>query len=47
MKMEFKTTTLPSLIDNKLKNNAKQIAKKIVDNLNYIGVMGVEFFKRT
>ena len=40
----LKTTTLPSLIDNKLKNNAIQIAKKIVDNLNYIGVMGVEFF---
>ena len=40
----LKTTTLPSLIDDKLKNNAIQIAKKIVNNLDYIGVMGVEFF---
>ena len=27
-----------------LKNDAITIARKIVDNLDYIGVMGVEFF---
>ena len=38
------TTTLPSSISEALKNNATEIAKKIVGDLDYIGVMGVEFF---
>ena len=38
------TTTLPASISEALKNNAIEIAKKIVSNLDYIGVMGVEFF---
>jgi len=38
------TTTLPSSISEALKNDATIIAKKIVDDLGYIGVMGVEFF---
>ena len=38
------TTTLPSSISGVLKNDATEIAKKIVSDLNYIGVMGVEFF---
>ncbi len=38
------TTTLPSSTSEALKNDATIIAKKIVDDLGYIGVMGVEFF---
>ena len=38
------TTTLPSSISEALRNDATEIAKKIVDDLDYIGVMGVEFF---
>ena len=38
------TTTLPSSISEALKNDATEIAKKIVGDLDYIGVMGVEFF---
>ena len=38
------TTTLPSSMSEALKTEAIMIAKKIVDNLGYIGVMGVEFF---
>ncbi len=38
------TTTLPSLTSEALKNDAVTIARKIVANLDYIGVMGVEFF---
>ena len=38
------TTTLPSSISEAVKNDATMIAKKIVDDLGYIGVMGVEFF---
>ena len=38
------TTTLPSSMSEAIKNGAIIIAKKIVDDLGYIGVMGVEFF---
>ena len=38
------TTTLPSSTSEALKNDAAIIAKKIVDDLSYVGVMGVEFF---
>ena len=38
------TTTLPSSISAVLRNDATEIAKKIVGDLDYIGVMGVEFF---
>ena len=38
------TTTLPSSISEALRNDATEIAKKIVADLDYIGVMGVEFF---
>ena len=38
------TTTLPSSIGGSLKNEASMISKKIVDDLDYVGVMGVEFF---
>ena len=38
------TTTLPTSTSEALKNHATIIAKKIVDDLGYIGVMGVEFF---
>ena len=38
------TTTLPTSMSEVHKNNAIIIAKKIVDDLGYIGVMGVEFF---
>ena len=38
------TTTLPSSISEVLRNDATEIAKKIVGDLDYIGVMGVEFF---
>ena len=38
------TTTLPSSMSEVLKNEATMIAKKIVGDLDYIGVMGVEFF---
>ena len=38
------TTTLPSSMSEALKNYATTIAEKIVDDLGYIGVMGVEFF---
>ena len=38
------TTTLPSPTSEVLKNAAITIARKIVANLDYIGVMGVEFF---
>ena len=38
------TTTLPSSISESLRNDATEIAKKIVGDLDYIGVMGVEFF---
>jgi 5-(carboxyamino)imidazole ribonucleotide synthase len=35
---------IPANISPKLNNQAKQIAKKIADKLNYIGTMCVEFF---
>ena len=38
------TTTLPPSISELLKNKAGLISKKIVTDLNYVGVMGVEFF---
>ena len=38
------TTTLPSSACEVLKNDAVTIARKIVADLDYIGVMGVEFF---
>ena len=38
------TTTLPSPTSEVLKNAAITIARKIVADLGYIGVMGVEFF---
>ena len=38
------TTTLPASIGEVLKNEAGMISKKIVNDLNYVGVMGVEFF---
>ena len=38
------TTTLPSSISEALRSDATEIAKKIVGDLDYIGVMGVEFF---
>ena len=38
------TTTLPSSTSEALKNDAVTIARKIVADLDYIGVMGVEFF---
>ncbi len=38
------TTTLPSSISEAQKNDVIEIAKKIVGDLDYIGVMGVEFF---
>ena len=38
------TTTLPSSISEAVRNDATEIAKKIVGDLDYIGVMGVEFF---
>ena len=38
------TTTLPSSTSEAIKNDATIIAKKIVDDLSYIGVMAVEFF---
>ena len=38
------TTILPTSTSEVLKNNATIIAKKIVNDLGYIGVMGVEFF---
>ena len=38
------TTTLPSSTSEVLKNDAVTIARKIVANLDYVGVMGVEFF---
>ena len=38
------TTTLPSSIGELLKNEAGMISKKIVADLDYVGVMGVEFF---
>ena len=38
------TTTLPPSISELLKNKAGMISKKIVNDLNYVGVMGVEFF---
>ena len=38
------TTTLPSSMSATLKNDAIEVAKKIVSDLDYIGVMGVEFF---
>ena len=38
------TTTLPSPTSEALKNAAITIARKIVADLDYIGVMGVEFF---
>ena len=38
------TTTLPASIGELLKNEASMISKKIVTDLDYVGVMGVEFF---
>ncbi len=38
------STTLPSSMSKALNNDATEIAKKIVGDLDYIGVMGVEFF---
>ena len=38
------TTTLPPSISELLKNKAGMISKKIVNDLDYVGVMGVEFF---
>ena len=38
------TTTLPASIGESLKNEAGMISKKIVTDLDYVGVMGVEFF---
>ena len=38
------TTTIPASISELLKNNAIMISKRIVDDLDYVGVMGVEFF---
>ena len=38
------TTTIPPSIGEFLKNEAGMISKKIVDDLDYVGVMGVEFF---
>ena len=38
------TTTLPASIGEVLKNEAGMISKKIVTDLDYVGVMGVEFF---
>ena len=38
------TTTLPSPTSEALKNAAITVARKIVADLDYIGVMGVEFF---
>ena len=38
------TTTLPSSMSATQKNDAIEVAKKIVSDLDYIGVMGVEFF---
>ena len=38
------TTTLPASIGELLKNEAGMISKKIVTDLDYVGVMGVEFF---
>jgi 5-(carboxyamino)imidazole ribonucleotide synthase len=35
---------IPANINLKLNNDAKKIAKKIADKLNYIGTMCVEFF---
>ena len=38
------TTTLPPSIGELLKNEVRMISKKIVTDLDYVGVMGVEFF---
>ncbi|MFM7984332.1 MAG: ATP-grasp domain-containing protein, partial [Candidatus Fonsibacter sp.] len=35
---------IPANISRKLNNEAKEISKKIIDKLNYIGTMCVEFF---
>lgn len=38
------TSSYPANIDNKIKDNAKLIAQKIIKNLDMIGLLGVEFF---
>jgi 5-(carboxyamino)imidazole ribonucleotide synthase len=40
----LKTSIIPANISDSVKNNAINIAKNIADKLQYIGVMGVEFF---
>ncbi|MFK7901585.1 MAG: 5-(carboxyamino)imidazole ribonucleotide synthase, partial [Nitratireductor sp.] len=38
------TSTVPSNASNNTKQDAKELATKIANALNYVGVMGVEFF---
>lgn len=38
------TSTLPANISDKIAKEAKAVAAKILTKLNYVGVMGVEFF---
>lgn len=40
----LKTSTVPAAISPELAGSARQIAGRIVDSLDYVGVMGIEFF---
>ena len=40
----LKTSTIPANIDNITAKRASRIAQQIVGSLNYVGVLGVEFF---
>jgi len=40
----LKTSTLPANLTDKAKADARQIAEKILSELEYVGTMGVEFF---
>jgi 5-(carboxyamino)imidazole ribonucleotide synthase len=38
------TSTVPSGLDNELLSHAENLARKLADGLNYVGVLAVEFF---
>lgn len=38
------TSSYPAIISDKTRNNAKIIAQKIIENLDMVGLLGVEFF---
>jgi 5-(carboxyamino)imidazole ribonucleotide synthase len=42
----LRTCVLPAKIADKTADNAVRVAKKIMEELSYIGVMGIEFFVR-